>query len=148
MVLRPLSLSASMMRWKPSVSSCSAAASGFVATAASAMCSSPVSRLSCPGLTRASTVFQKKWIAGSSPAMTPNLLQSSAVMSVQIIRVFRHVLGEAERMISDEILGARGVAGFERLDDVHVVADRFLDAVLLDDGLATDHPHVGEQIFG
>src|SRR5688572_22147019 len=101
-----------MMRLKPSVSSCSAAA-GFSLTAASAM--------------------------GGS-------LYSS--QSIQIVGVFLDVLGEAERVIANQLLGARGVARFERLDDVHVIADRFLDPVLLGDGLAPDHPHVGEQVRG
>src|ERR1700754_2899602 len=101
-----------MMRWKPSVSSCSAASSGFFATAASAMCNS----------------------------LWKN--------SIQIVGVFPHMLGKTERVIADKLLGARGIACLERFDDVHVVEDRPLNAILLDDGLAPNHPHVGEQVFG
>src|SRR5215216_6185371 len=117
MVLRPLSLSASMTRWKPSVSSCCASAAfaaGFSFTAASAM----------------------------------GILPEPFSKSIQIVRVFFNVLGEAERMIANEILGTLGVARFKGLDDIHMVADRSLDAVLLADGLAPDHAHVREQVLG
>ena len=67
--------------------------------------------------------------------------------SIQIIRVFRDVLGKAERVIAHQLLGARGVARLQRLDDVHVVADRAVGAVLLADRLSPDHPHVGEQVL-
>jgi len=36
---------------------------------------------------------------------------------------------------------------FESFDDVHVVADRAVGAILLADGLAPDHAHMGEQVF-
>src|SRR5271170_456703 len=117
MVVSPLSLSASMRRWKPSVSSRSGAGAsvpaGFdVLTAASAM--------------------------GGLPD----------VVLVEIIGVPGDVVGEPQRMVAHELLGARGVARLDRLDDVHMVADRAVDAVLLADGLAPDHPHMGEQILG
>src|ERR1051326_4584618 len=49
--------------------------------------------------------------------------------SIQIVGVFLDVLGEAERVIADQVLGTLGVARFERLDDVHVVTDRPLDSI-------------------
>ena len=58
------------------------------------------------------------------------------------------MLGKAERVIAHEVRGALGVARFQRLDDVHVIADRPLDAVFLANGLSSDHPHVGEQVLG
>src|SRR5580704_6646758 len=113
MVLMPLSLSASMIRWKPSVISCSAsAAAGIDFTAASAM-----------GL-------------------------SSRSHSVQIVGVFLNVLGKAERMIAHQFLGAHSVARFQRFDNVHVIADRTIDAILLADSLAAKHPHMRKKIFG
>src|ERR671920_392943 len=76
----------------------------------------------------------------SSVSSTVSLSAASAMsssripLSVQIIGV----LGE--------VLGALGVARLERLDDVHVVADRAVDAVVLADRGAADHAHVGEQV--
>src|ERR1700722_17969461 len=115
MVVSPLSLSASMTRWKPSVNSRSGAGAsapaGFdVLTAASAM--------------------------GGLPD----------VVLVEIIGMPGDVVDEPERMVAHELLGARSIARLDRLDDVHMVADRAVGAVLLADGLAPDHPHVGEQI--
>src|ERR1700722_16231836 len=115
MVGSPLSLSASMTRWKPSVSSRSGAGAsvpaGFdVLTAASAM--------------------------GGLPD----------VFLVEVIGMPGDVIGEPERMVAHELLGTRSIARFDRLDDVHMVADRAVDAVFLADGLAPDHPHVGEQV--
>src|SRR5579859_6071954 len=118
----PLSLSASIRRWNPSVSSRST--SGVVAlmlcTAASAMGALPEPLL---------------------PSFCP-------FPSIQIVGVFGDVLGEAERVIAHQGLGAQRVARFQRFDDVHVVADRAVGAILLADGLAADHPHMGEQVLG
>src|SRR6185312_11162322 len=72
----------------------------------------------------------------------------SAGTSVQIICSPRYVVSQAESVVAYQLLGSRGVAGFQRLDDGHVVADRALEAIVLDDGLPSDHPHVGEQILG
>ena len=69
-------------------------------------------------------------------------------MSVQIVGISCHVLGKAERMVTHQFFGAIGVARFQRFDDVHVIADRAIGAVLLDDGLAADHAHVREKVFG
>src|ERR1700674_846367 len=109
MVVRPLSLSASMTRWKPSVSSRSGsvAVSGLaVLTAASAMGRLPRFYASC---------------------------------SIEMIGVAGDVLGEAERVIAHQILVALGVARLDRLDDVHMVADRPIGTVFLADRLAADH---------
>ena len=57
------------------------------------------------------------------------------------------MLGEPERVIAHQRLGAHRVARFERFDDVHVIADRTIGAVLLADGFAPDHAHMGEQVF-
>src|SRR6185369_444799 len=98
MVSMPFSFIASMMRLKPSVSSCSSA--GFASAAASAMVSSR--------------------------------------KSVQIIDVPGDMLGQAERMLADQVFGALGVACLERLDDVHVIVDRAVGPVVLADGGAAD----------
>src|SRR5258708_13670463 len=120
----PLSLSASMTRWKPSVSSCSASAA-FV-----------VSRFS---FTTASAM-------GVSLKMVVSCVQSNSCL-VQVVRVFRDMVGQAERVGAHQVLRTRGIARFERLDDVHVVADRAIRAILLADGLAADHAHMGEQVL-
>src|ERR1700730_8480995 len=110
-----------MMRLKPSVSSrSSSSAAGFSLIAASAM--------------RSSTIRQVASLFSEGDA------------SIQIIRVFLHMFGKAERVVAHQILGALGVARLERLDDVDVIADRAVDAILLADGLAADHAHVGEQV--
>src|ERR1700752_345119 len=103
----PLSLSASIRRENPSVSSRSA--SGVLAlmpcTAASAM--------------------------GVLPdCFLPSLCPFS---SIQIVGVFGDVLGEAERVIAYQSFGAQRVARLQRFDDVHVIADRAVGAVLLAD---------------
>src|SRR6516225_9593151 len=68
--------------------------------------------------------------------------------SVQMIGVARGMLGKAERVLAHQSLGPLGLAPFEGLDDVHMVADRPIGAVVLADRLAADHPHMGEQILG
>src|SRR5215471_20042549 len=113
MVLMPLSLSASMMRWKPSVISRSASPEGFNCTAASDIV---LSRDPCVArLARALAV--PSWF------------------SVQVVGVFRHVLGEAEHMVAHQRRGARGVARLERLDDVQMIVDRAFGPVALADRL-------------
>src|SRR5271155_5582018 len=106
-----------MTRWKPSVSSRSAAGAFASTLAGFAVL-----------------------VAASAMGDLPD------VDFVEIIGVPRDVIGEPQRVIANELLGAGSVARLESLDDVHVVADRAVDAVLLADGLAPDHPHVGEQI--
>src|SRR5260370_11369175 len=112
----PLSLSASMTRWKPSVSSrsasCAAVSAGLGFTAASAMGNPP------------SKLFS---------------------VSVQIGGAFLDVLGQAEGVVAHEVLGALGVARLERLDDAQIVADRAFAAVPLAEGPAPYHPHMGEH---
>ena len=43
------------------------------------------------------------------------------------------MLGEPQRVIADQILGAFGVARLERLDDVHVIADRPVGPIVVAD---------------
>ena len=68
--------------------------------------------------------------------------------SVEIIGKFGDVIGKTERMIAHQGLGARGLARFERLNDMHVIADRAVGAVFLADRFSADHAHVGKEIFG
>src|SRR5215471_18879809 len=107
-----------MTRWKPSVSSRSASCAAVSA-----------------GL---------GFTAASAMGNPPSKLFS---VSVQIIGVFLDVLGQPECVVAHEVLGALGVARLERLDDAQMVADRAVGAVLLADGLAPDHPHMGEQVL-
>ena len=58
------------------------------------------------------------------------------------------VVGQIERVVADQALGELGVAGLERLDDVHVVDDRALGAIVLADHAAADRAHVHEQAVG
>src|SRR4051794_11479095 len=133
-----------MMRLKPSVSSRSSSAAGFSLIAASAMSLSLVSRSP-----HTRSLCSRPLPVGEKPAAEGRRVRgvnSSSLGSIQIIRVFSHMLGQAERVVADEILGTLGVARFERLDDVDVIADRAVHAVLLADGLAADHAHMGEQV--
>src|SRR5437762_11915553 len=102
-----------MTRLKPSVSSCCASA-GFAMVAA-------------PGIVVSRNRYKR------ARFLPRGVVE---VRLVQVIGVLLNVLGEAKRVIADEFLGTRGVACFEGLDDVHVIADRFLDAVFFNDGLA------------
>src|SRR5471032_3088665 len=71
----------------------------------------------------------------------------SSSRSIHIINVLGDVLGQAKRVLADQVLGALGVARFQGLDDVHVIVDRALDPVILSDRTAADHAHMGEQVF-
>src|SRR6516162_3341705 len=99
MVLMPLSLSASMMRWKPSVSSRSVSAAGFSCVAACAM-------------------------------TVPPRISFVTFTSIEIVGVPSDMVGKSDRVLANQVLGARGVARLERLDDVHVVADRAGHAIV------------------
>src|SRR5215510_4288366 len=133
MVLMPLSLSASMMRWKPSVISRSASPEGFSCTAASDIVLSRdpcVARLAraLSANPRASFLFEHDLFRKPVPTFRDHAL-------VQVVGVFRHVLGKAERVRAYQLLGAGGVARLQRLDDVHVIVNRAVGAILLADRL-------------
>src|SRR5215813_973249 len=51
-------------------------------------------------------------------------------------------------MVAHQRLGARSSALLQRLDDMQVVADRTIGAILLADRLHPDHAHMGEQVLG
>jgi len=51
-------------------------------------------------------------------------------------------------VVTHQFFSAIGRAGFKCFDDVHVVADRAIGAILLADGRAADHAHMREQILG
>src|SRR5262245_43563387 len=89
-----------------------------------------------------SSVSASGFLSAAASAMA-----SSGENSVEIVDVLGDVLGQAERMLADDVLGALGVARLERLDDVHVISDRAVGAILLADRLAADHVHVGEQVL-
>src|SRR5579871_3585890 len=61
---------------------------------------------------------------------------------VEIIGVLRHVLGQPQRVLASQLFRAIGIARFQRLDDVHVVVNRTMRAVLLTNGLPANHPHM------
>src|SRR5712671_1901663 len=70
------------------------------------------------------------------------------IVLVKIVGVAGHVLGKPQGVVANESLSPPGIARLDRLDDVHMVADRTVGAVAFADGLAPDHPHVGEQVLG
>src|SRR4029079_5217188 len=130
MVVRPLSLSASIMRWKPSVSSCSASAAGCALTAASAIESLPQNSF------RLRMFFSKNRFP---------LFRNMRLIKIR--GMARDVIGKAEGVRAHELFGTLGCACFKSLDDIQVVANRTVGAILFADGLAADHAHVGEQIL-
>src|SRR5256885_7974228 len=93
MVLMPLSLSASMTRWKPSVSSCSVpGASDFAAVFSMGIISLIVFRF------------------GRIDRLCVKLRK-------QFLTVCLDIGSKAERMVACALLSEFGVAGFQRLDD-------------------------------
>src|SRR6188474_245447 len=108
--------------------------------------------VSMPFSFMASMIRLKPSVSSSSASgflsAAASAMVSSGKGSVKIIGVLGDVLGEAERMLAHQVLGALGVARLDRLDDVHVIVDRAVDAVVLADRLAADHAHVGEQVLG
>src|SRR5215207_3564142 len=89
----------------------------------------------------------RSWVSSTVSLNAASAMSSSRIpLLVQIIGVLGDVLGEPERMLAHQVLGALGIARLERLDDVHVIADRAVDAVVLADRGAADHAHVGEQV--
>src|SRR5215468_6077115 len=123
MVLMPLSLSASMMRWKPSVISRSVSPAGFSCTAASDI-----------------VLSRKFWVARFHYALSANPRAFN-----QVVGVFRNVLGQTKRVRAYQLLGTSGFARLQCFDDVHVIVDRAVGAILLADRFHADHPHMGEQ---
>src|ERR1051326_4434360 len=75
------------------------------------------------------------WVAVWAMGLPSGLF---AVPSVEIIGMPGDVFGEPKRMLAHQVLGALGVARLERLDDVHVVADRAGRTAVLADGLAAE----------
>src|SRR5579885_1897561 len=57
-----------------------------------------------------------------------SLMKKCGIRSIQIIGETRYVVGEAERVVADKILGAVGGARLDRLDDRHVILDRAVGA--------------------
>src|SRR5215831_4295736 len=66
---------------------------------------------------------------------------------VEIVGVPGDVIGEPERVVAYQRLRQFRISLFERVDDVHVIADRTIHAIVLADRLAADHPHVREQVL-
>src|SRR4051795_4493076 len=71
----------------------------------------------------------------------------SGSLSIEVVDRVLHMVGQVQCVVSDQALGELAVAGLERFDDVHVVDDRALGAVVLADGPAPDRPHMHEQVL-
>src|ERR1700688_4907025 len=65
---------------------------------------------------------------------------------VVVVRV--DVRSQRERMVAHEPLRELDIARFERFDDLHVIDDRSLEAVVLTDRAVADRPHVDQDAFG
>ncbi len=64
------------------------------------------------------------------------------------MRVTLDVSGQVEGVIANEPFGEFRVPRLEGLDDLHVVDDRALEAMVLTDGAVPDRPHMDEEILG
>src|SRR5215471_5121890 len=123
MVVRRLSFSASMRRWKPSVSSRVSSAAPLADSLSVVAC---VIRLF--SLTDRST--------------------GVVIRSAQKIAVLFHMRGEIERVLAREFLGEFGISSLQGLDDVEMINDGALGAIVLADRHLPDRAHVDEEIFG
>src|ERR1700754_3497133 len=82
---------------------------------------------------------------GPSPRGVPGRRERS--LSIQVVDRALHVVGQVQGVVTDEPLGELRVAGLERLDDVHVIDDRALGALVLADRPAADGADVHEQVL-
>src|SRR5262245_61578312 len=117
----PLSLSASMRRWKPSVSSRSPAAAAAPLCAGTAISLPPGRSLllsPCPPLDLSRHDYPAKISTGAAD-------QSSIQIHVAI-----DVLAQPQRVLAYKTLGSLGVARLERRNDLLVAANRPLAASL------------------
>src|ERR1700688_2577503 len=66
----------------------------------------------------------------------------------EVVVVCVDVRSQRERMVAHEPFRELDVARFERFDDLHVIDDRSLEAVILTDRAVADRPHVDQDAFG
>src|SRR4051795_9104291 len=123
----PLSFSASMTRWKPSVSSCVSSA-GLAAALVAAWSFSIVACV----------------IGGDPPGWDFGV----ALRSVEKGAVLLDMGGQVEIVLELETRGGLAVPRLERLDDLHVVGDRPRGAGAVTDRHAPDGAHMDEQVLG
>src|SRR5215475_11200322 len=152
MVATPLSLSASMTRWKPSVSSCSPTVSVLCAVVGMLLpplrffsCAASAVRFAAPspsdGLRPRShpkapiTVSPPTW--ATFPAQSLLFFFCVACRSVER-NVALDVVAQSQRVLAHETLRAVGIARLEGGHDLLVIDDRPLGAVLLEDGALPD----------
>src|SRR6478672_7444987 len=121
MVFTSFSFRASMMRWNPSVSSCSP-------PAAVAPTPCPVADIPLP----------PQCCFGRAPVARPSIEFDEAL----------HVVAQTQRVLTDEPLGSFGVARLERRYDLLVIHDRSLRPVLLENGALPDGAYMEEQVVG
>src|SRR6185312_2698231 len=120
MVVRPLSFSASMTRWKPSV--CSGVSSLVVA------CS--LSVVACV-------------IRVFSRGLFSVVRRSNEETAMRL-----HMRGEIERVLPGQSFRELGVPPLQRLDDLHMINDGTGRAVVLADGDLANGADMDEQVLG
>src|SRR5258705_4825818 len=132
MVLMPLSLSASMTRWNPSVSSC--CASALVTSMLCTVAGIPLlpDRL----LMRTSSSSSK-----SSP-------KQGLWLAKEFLSVGFDIGGKAERVIARPLFRKLGITLFERFDDCHVLGQRYCGAVGPPDRELPVTTHMQQDIVG
>src|SRR5581483_1291336 len=122
MVVRPLSFSASMRRWKPSVSSCVSSAAPLADSLRLVVC---VIRLFSRRIAR----------------------PGSFVRSTQEVAVLLHMRCEIERVLPGELLGELGIPPLQRLDDLEMINDGALSPVVLADRHLPDRTHMDKEVL-
>src|SRR5215204_5320692 len=124
-----------MMRWKPSVSS------GSWPGAAS------TPRVFCPSASAVVSGFCRSFRAVSAIVSSRSGFCCSGSVAVEV-DVLLDVLAKPQRVLADEALGKRRVASLQGLDDRHVVADRALGAVVIEDRPVPDRLDVEKEVAG
>src|SRR5262245_24284123 len=130
MVLMPFSLSASMTRWKPSVSSCSVPGASDLVAVFSMGLVSLVSKVAGRLL-----VLLVKWLLAEQ-------------LTEKFLAVRLNVSRKAEGVIARALLRKLGVARFQRFDDAEMLRERGRGAILPSDRQLPVAAHVQEEIVG
>src|SRR5579864_9671193 len=85
---------------------------------------------------------------GCSFSVVACAILASSSQSVQEIPILFDMRGKIERVLPRQRLGALGIAPLQRLDDLHVIDDRALRAIVLADRRLANRAHMNEQVLG
>src|SRR5579862_699908 len=85
-------------------------------------------------------------VFGSFSVVASAILPSLGALFEEI-PVLLDMRRQVERVLARQRLGSLGVAPLERLDDLHMIDDRALRAIVLADRRLANGAHVNEEIF-